>query len=153
MPSLIQGALAAEILGNTATAVPFLFHPKHYLAIGTTTTLGLRLSENTASSETLLQCFAIMILASNVPLAMAIPNSPRSKELRKAAFWQLGLTELFFVPLVLLKAADPAAAGITRDISTSLLYSVGVMLLWRAFALFVKPDLLGSESDIPLKKD
>lgn len=143
-------ALIAEAFFNISGAIVFLLCPEWCLSY-------VIQSSNTStippSTATFLQIYSCLVLALSLPIIQCIPETPGVAARRAMIFWTLGAGELFIIGLLLWKAQDPEASGFT---SRALIQAAGALvpyLIWRIWALWVDPELLGEgEGGLQKKK-
>ncbi|KAI0844841.1 hypothetical protein F5Y00DRAFT_186525 [Daldinia vernicosa] len=143
MTRLFQLGLAIEAILNIAGAVPFILYPEWCLSFAVTPN-----STVPPSSSLLWQVYGALVLALTIPLVLCIPDSKAVREKRQIVFTTLLAGEVFLEAVLLWHVSRPDESGFTL---TSLVLSAVFLLpalSWHAFATYIKPDLMESDSEL-----
>lgn len=155
MPSLIQVAFAVEALFNTPAVISLLFFPSQILKYLLATPLpSLELN---ATATLLGQAFGAVVFALTVQILLAYPDTQGCAGKRKLVYWTLGAGEAGLVPLLLweaFRASDESkavgvwAGGFSRRASLGGAVNGVLLLGWRIWALWWRPEWFGESGDV-----
>lgn len=119
------------LLTNTKTVLSHILNDPKYITPATT--LFARMSS------------AIVIGGLTTALWTGIPNTKTALESRPIVYITLGGGELVLLPILILEALKRGGPDAALSLKACVV-SIGCLapiLLWRAYALFVKPELMG----------
>jgi hypothetical protein len=147
MPKGIQYGIAIESAINIYAAVYFLIWPEYSLSSAVSPLSSLStlagVAAVPASTATLFQVYAVLVLSLTTGLLLCMQERPGVREARIILFQTLGLTEVLMVGLLLWKAMDAEKSGFKYDSLVQTTVSLVPVLVWRIWALYIMPDMLG----------
>ena len=90
---------------------------------------------------------SLFIAGCTTPLVFGLRDTKRGIEIRRPAYYALGLGELFFIPLLLadvIRARENPKEAVL-SVKGGLVAVVVLLppLLWRVYVLFVRPEMFG----------
>lgn len=136
---LIEGYL------NLAT-IPLITHPRFILPY-----LLNRPYEINESTVFFARLFGVIVVAALSPgLFAGARNTRNAIESRSIVYIILGGAELLLIPMLLIEALKGGSRDAVLGYRTAVMgvLSIAPPLLWRAYVLFVRPDLLGRYREI-----
>lgn len=136
---LIEGCL------NLGT-IPLITHPRLVLSY-----LVNRPHELNDTTVFFARLFAVIVVAALSPgLFAGVRNTRNAIESRSIVYTILGGAELFLVPMLIKEAVKGKGGQAVLGFKTAAVgaVAVGLPLLWRAYVLFIRPDLLGKYREV-----
>jgi len=138
--TIIRGAFAAEAILNIVGATSLILSPNSMLNL-----LAINPADAHPTTLSTLQWFGAITFGLSVPLFAGLPERKGIAEFRRATYLTLGACEAFMVPVFLWQASKSSGVGLTSTSLTVGASILGSLTVWRAFVLYVRPEMLGSE--------
>ena len=140
--TVIKRAFAIESLLNL-TSIIAITHPREVLS-------RILLHPNHINPASILfirLIGSLFIAGCTTPLVFGLTDTKRGIEIRRPAYYALGLGEVFFIPLLLadvMKAREnPKEAVLSVKAGLIAIGALLPPLLWRVYVLFVRPEMFG----------
>ncbi|CVL07434.1 uncharacterized protein FMAN_14358 [Fusarium mangiferae] len=140
--TIVQVVLAAESTFNILLAIPMVFNAERSFK-------RMYSSDDLSGAPhavPMMQLFGISLAAMTVPIALGIPNKAGAVETRRITYQTLASFEAMALPLLFWQACPVGEAG-SGIYPTKLTWgsglAMGVMLGFRVFVLFMKPEWMG----------
>lgn len=143
--SLVRKAFFIESILNLGV-LPVITHPHAVLSA-----ILIDKSQVTPATILLARVFSGLVVAGlNTALWMGLPNTRNAIESRRTTYYTLGMGEAIIIPMLLVEAAKKG--GIDAALSVHACWagiaSLAPLLIWRAYVLFVDPNMLGQYKEI-----
>jgi len=139
--TIVRGAFAAEAILNIISATGLILNPQSMLRL-----LAINPADAHTTTLSTLQWFGAITLGLSVPLLAGLPERKGIVEFRRATYLTLGACEGFMVPVFLWQASKSSGVGLTSTSLTVGASTLAGLAAWRAFVLYVRPEMLGSEN-------
>jgi len=143
--TLIRTAFLVEAIFNVIGATAMLLYPSWLLNLVTPTSI-LGTSSVDPTAVTLLQWLATLVIGLTPQLLLTLPNTPRTIACRPMVYITLLSGEACLVLVILWQALTKgeAESGMTMKALMICAGQLALLVPWRLYVLFVRPNWFGS---------
>jgi len=143
--TLIRTAFLVEAIFNVIGATAMLLYPSWLLNLVTPTSI-LGTSSVDPTAVTLLQWLATLVIGLTPQLLLTLPNTPRTIASRPVVYITLLSGEACLVLVILWQALakGEAESGMTMKALMICAGQLAILVPWRVYVLFVRPEWFGN---------